>query len=87
MARSTRSRGAASQPNAVTAAAQQVSVWEDDPEPGIQVARPLPDPSKRPLAYNFPGRAPAPGGQPGTASFRYWTAAEALRRGADFWAP
>jgi len=87
MARSTRSRGAASQPNAVTAAAQQVSVWEDDPEPGIQVTRPLPDPSKQPLAYRFPAKAPAPGGQPGTAGFRYWTAAEALRRGADFWAP
>jgi len=87
MARSTRSRGAASQPNAVTAVAQQVSVWEDDPEPGIQVTRPLPDPSKQPLAYRFPAKAPAPGGQPGTAGFRYWTAAEALRRGADFWAP
>ena len=77
MAGSTPSRGAV----------QQVSVWEDDPEPAVQVTRPLPDPSKRPLAYRFPGRAPAPGGQPGTASFRYWTAAEALRRGADFWAP
>ena len=88
MARSTRSRGATTRGNAVTAAAaQQVSAWEDDPESGIQVTRPLPDPSKRPLAYNFPGRAPTPGAQPGTASFRYWTAAEALRRGADFWAP
>jgi hypothetical protein len=86
MARSARPRGAATQRNAA-AAAQQVSVWEDDPEPGVQVTRPLPDPSKSPLAYNFPGRAPTPGGQPGTAGFRYWTAAEALRRGADFWAP
>src|SRR5215813_3281598 len=67
--------------------AQQVSVWEDDPEPAVRVTRPLPDPAKRPLAFNFPGRAPAPGGAPGTASFRYWTAAESLRRGADFWAP
>jgi hypothetical protein len=87
MARSTRSRGATTRAKKVTAAVQQVSVWEDDPEPAVQVTRPLPDPSKRPLAYRFPGRAPAPGGQPGTASFRYWTAAEALRRGADFWAP
>ena len=85
MARSTRSTGAATQRSA--AAAQQVSVWEDDPEPGVRVTRPLPDPAKRPLAYNFPGRAPTPGGAPGTASFRYWTAAECLRRGADFWAP
>ncbi len=81
MARSTRLRSPAPTP------AQQVSVWEDDPEPGVRVTRPLPDPTKRPLAYNFPGRAPAPGGAPGTPSFRYWTAAECLRRGADFWAP
>ena len=81
MARSARSRSPAPTP------AQQVSVWEDDPEPGARVTRPLPDPAKRPLAFTFPGRAPAPGGAPGTASFRYWTAAECLRRGADFWAP
>jgi hypothetical protein len=81
MARSARTRSLAPTP------AQQVSVWEDDPEPGVRVTRPLPDPAKRPLAYNFPGRAPTPGGAPGTASFRYWTAAECLRRGADFWAP
>jgi hypothetical protein len=81
MARSARTRSPAPAP------AQQVSVWEDDPQPGVRVTRPLPDPAKRPLAYNFSGRAPTPGGNPGTASFRYWTAAEALRRGADFWAP
>ena len=81
MARSARSRSPAPTP------AQQVSVWEDDPEPGVRVTRPLPDSAKRPLAFTFPGRAPAPGGAPGTASFRYWTAAECLRRGADFWAP
>ena len=81
MARSARSRSPAPTP------AQQVSVWEDDPEPGVRVTRPLPDLAKRPLAFTFPGRAPAPGGAPGTASFRYWTAAECLRRGADFWAP
>ena len=42
MARSTRPRGAAARGNAVTPAAQQVSVWEDDPELGIQITRPLP---------------------------------------------
>ena len=86
MARSARSTNVATRARA-GAAAQQVSVWEDDPEPGVRVTRPLPDPAKRPLAYSFPGRAPTPGGAPGTAGFRYWTAAEALRRGADFWAP
>jgi hypothetical protein len=33
------------------------------------------------------GRVPKPAiYQPGTREFRFWTAAEALRRGADFWA-
>src|SRR5260370_14525398 len=33
-------------------------------------------------ARSAPDAKPHP---PGTAEFRYWTAAEALRRGADFW--
>ena len=49
---------------------------------------PVPNLAKQPLAFSFPKPAPAPATyQPGTAQFRYWTAAEALRRGADFWAP
>jgi len=48
----------------------------------------VPNLAKRPLALSFPPRGPAPGAyRPGTAEFRYWTAAEALRRAADFWAP
>ena len=39
MARSTRLRSPAPTP------AQQVSVWEDDPEPGVRATRPLPDPA------------------------------------------
>jgi hypothetical protein len=47
----------------------------------------VPDIAKKPLGFSFPKPAPPPGMyQPGTAEFRYWTAAEALRRGADFWA-
>src|SRR5438105_15275868 len=49
-----------------TTGARQVSVWEDDPETGVQVARPLPDPSKGPLACDFPAKAPAPGRRTGT---------------------
>jgi hypothetical protein len=76
----------------VKAAAQPksgvVSVWEDDPEPAILVERPVPDLTARPLAFSFDQQQPAAGHyEPGTPEFRYWTAAEALRRCADFWAP
>ncbi len=67
--------------------AATVLAWEDDPATGVTVTRPVPNLSKKPLAYSFPSPAPRPGMyQPGTSEFRYWTAAEALRRGADFWA-
>ncbi|MER9331154.1 hypothetical protein [Mesorhizobium sp. M0488] len=72
--------------NAKAEASKSVSVWEDDPGTGILVSRPIPDLSKKPLAFGFPEPAPKPGVYPpGAADFRYWTAAEALRRGADFW--
>jgi hypothetical protein len=64
-----------------------VQVWEDDPEPAVLVQRPTPDLSRQPLAFAFDASAPPPDiYTPGTPEFRYWTAAEALRRGADFWA-
>jgi len=60
--------------------------WEDDPEPGVTVERPVPDIARRPLAFSFSGKAPRPARYaPGSDEFRYWTTAEALRRGADFW--
>jgi hypothetical protein len=65
-----------------------VQGWEEDPEPAVLVQRPAPDLSRQPLAFSFDQPAPpVQVYQPGTAEFRYWTAAEALRRGADFWAP
>ncbi len=68
--------------------ATHINAWEDDPEPAVQTSRPVPDLSRKPLAFSFPKPAPAPGPyDPGTPQYRYWTAAEALRRGADFWAP
>jgi hypothetical protein len=64
-----------------------VNAWEDNPESAVQTSRPVPDLSHKPLAFSFPKPAPAPGAyDPGTKQFRYWPAAEALRRGADFWA-
>jgi hypothetical protein len=69
------------------AGSTNVSAWEDDPGDGVLMTRPVPDLTKKPLAFSFPKPAPQPDQyHPGTAQFRYWTAAEALRRGADFWA-
>src|ERR1700722_19873079 len=74
-------------PTGGTAGTKTVSAWEDDPATKVQITRPVPVLSKKPLAYSFPSPAPKPGMYPpGTVEFRYWTAAEALRRGADFWA-
>jgi len=67
--------------------ANVVSAWQDDPGDGVLNDRPVPDLAKKPLAFSLPKPAPKPEKyHPGTAQFRYWTAAEALRRGADFWA-
>jgi hypothetical protein len=64
-----------------------IRAWEDDPGSGVLGDRPVPDLAQRPLAYAFPRPAPKPAAyQPGTPEFRFWTTAEALRRGADFWA-
>ena len=65
----------------------QIQVWEDDPESAVLVSASQPSPAKRPLGYKFPSPAPAPSSDTHSAAFRYWVAAEALRRGADFWAP
>jgi hypothetical protein len=76
-----------SKKGAAAPGAGSISVWEDDPGSGLLVSRPVPDISKKPLAFSFPTPAPKPAiYPPGTPEFRYWTAAEALRRGGDFWA-
>jgi hypothetical protein len=71
-----------------------INAWEDDPGAGNQpsggqvIQRPIPVLRDQPLPIRIvhPARAPeAKPHPPGTADFRYWTAAEALRRGADFW--
>jgi hypothetical protein len=71
------------------ASSATVSVWQDDPASGLDViSRPVPDLFKGPLKYKIKGAAAAPSVYAkGTPQFRYWTAAEALRRGGDFWAP
>lgn len=90
MARVSKSRHGAS--NKVAAATQtnnMIMAWQDDPDSGLAaISRPIPNLAKAPLKFRIKGAAVKPGiYQPGTAQFRYWTAAEALRRGGDFWAP
>jgi hypothetical protein len=72
--------------NAVVMHDGGVNAWMDDPENGSTVQRPAPALEDGNLSYTTPGR-PIPSGyySVGTANFRYWTAVEALRRGADFW--
>jgi hypothetical protein len=71
-----------------------ISAWEDDPAAGNQpsggqvIQRPVPVLRDQPLPIRIVHPASAPEAKPhppGTAEFRYWTAAEALRRGADLW--
>jgi len=63
-------------------------VWEDDPGTGVEAAvATRPDPGATPLPYRFPDPAPEPSDDTSSFAFRYWTAASALRRGADYWAP
>jgi hypothetical protein len=64
--------------------------WEDDPgaptAPRHPSARPVPKLASTPLPIRIDGKAPAARQyEPGSAEFRYWVAAEALRRAADFW--
>ncbi|HKP88553.1 MAG TPA: hypothetical protein VJT75_01140 [Thermoleophilaceae bacterium] len=68
----------------------EIAAWEDDPgapdEPRTPITRPVPDLARSPLPTRIAGRAPAPKSYTvGTAGFRYWTAAEALRRASDYW--
>ena len=52
------------------------------------INRPVPVLAKPPLQFKFKGPSVKAAIYPaGTPQFRYWTAAEALRRGGDFWAP
>jgi hypothetical protein len=73
------------------AQANGVLAWEDDPgaPPAANnpVPRPVPELDKAPLPLVFKGRKAAPKQYPtGSAGFRFWSTAEALRRAADMWA-
>jgi hypothetical protein len=66
----------------------EILAWEDDPKSGgAPIKRPLPRLQATPLAMTIVEPAvPAKLYRRGTREFRYWAAAEALRRAADFWA-
>lgn len=69
-------------------AAQQILIWEDDPaSPGVLVMAAKPNIGQIPFKYTFPPPALATSQHSNTPQFRYWNAAAALRRGADFWGP
>lgn len=66
-----------------------ILAWTDDPgsvSGAAPIARPVPKLESKPLATRILGSAPAPRAYTtGTREFRYWAAADALRRTADFW--
>lgn len=66
----------------------EIQAWEDDPgEPGAAnqpATHPKPDLSQAPFPCKIDGPEIEPG-PPGSPGFRYWAAADALRRAADFW--
>lgn len=66
-----------------------ILAWEDDPGAPSgnrhPVRRPVPKLTGR-LSVRIVGRTPtASEAAPGSTAFRYWTAAEALQRGIEFW--
>jgi hypothetical protein len=67
--------------------AANVLAWEDDPLSGAApVVTPAPAVGHTPYPLRILGRAYPPVLHPrGTPGFRYWDAAVALRRAADFW--
>src|SRR5262245_55199997 len=73
----------------------QVAAWENDPfsqssptDPPVSalpILRPVPQLSSGPLPSKIKSAAPPAKQYPaGTSQFRYWVAAEALRRAGDF---
>jgi hypothetical protein len=82
-------RGAAGGTTTAAAAGgvAEILAWEDDPRSGAQPVRnPVPDVTAGSLPLAIDGAAPAASIHSlGTSDFRYWSAASALRRGADFW--
>ncbi len=88
-ARTSRKRSSRSRSAAAAAGPTTVVTWPDDPISKLPpIAVPVPNPAKAPLRFKIKGPAVPAGTYPsGTAQFRYWNAAAALRRACDFWGP
>jgi len=67
--------------------AVQIQVWENDPASGVLITADQPDLLELPFQFSFPVPARNPDANTSSLGFRYWNAAEALRRGARFWGP
>jgi hypothetical protein len=99
-ARSPRKPGAAARRASAATAAVDILAWDNDPfaeavpslHPSTGTPLPRPVPSiggGGPFGVDIvAGTAPQPGRYAvGSPEFRYWTAAEAMRRAVDFWTP
>lgn len=66
-----------------------IRAWENDPgtpdAPYVPIARPRPALDAAPLPLRIDGQPPVGADKPGTPAFRFWAAAEALRRASDQW--
>ena len=75
--------------NGKPAKAISIVAWDDDPDSGLKAnKRPASTLSLGPLPMQIQGAAVKPDAYPpGTANFRYWNAADALRRAREVWKP
>jgi hypothetical protein len=66
-----------------------IRAWENDPgtpdAPYVPIARPRPSLETAPFPLRIDGKPPIGPDEPGTPAFRFWAAAEALRRASDHW--
>lgn len=68
------------------AAAKEIRAWQDDPSNPPPVVRAVPKINDAPFATQISETAPSPKVyHTGTPEFRYWAAADSLRRASDFW--
>jgi hypothetical protein len=62
-----------------------ILIWENDPASSGLVGAAQPNIRQLPFQFTFPPPHLTPDADTTTPGFRYWNAAEALKRGADFW--